>query len=147
MENSVTLKSTVMSGLYLPFVALSNYLDFNWELFAPLAMLLFLDYLTGWIKVWIVDPENLKSHRAIAGIITKAVVLVIPVAFLIAGKQIEMLTTVGYSIIAMLVLAELYSIIGNIRSIVERKEVPEVDALRFVLRKIASIIEKFLKRG
>ena len=88
MNESVTLKSTVMSGLYLPFVGLANYLDFDWELFAPLAMLLVLDYLTGWIKVWIIKPDDLKSNRAIAGIITKAVVLVIPVAFLIAGKHI-----------------------------------------------------------
>ena len=137
-----------ISILYTLIIACCAYLDISWESLTLLAVLLIIDFVTGIAKVFVIDKSGLKSNRAIAGLISKLSLLFIPIVVSIAAKQ------AGYdfksmtdSVITMLVLAETFSIIGNIRAINTRKEVEEIDAVSFVLNKISKMIEALLKKG
>lgn len=139
--------SMLMNTLYVPFLACCVYLQLSWESMTLLGILLIIDYFTGIAKVYVIDKKDLKSYKAIAGVIAKSSILLIPLVLSIAAKQ------VGYdmglftdSIISMLILAETFSIIGNIRSIHTRKKVEEIDAISFVLNKISTVFEALLKK-
>lgn len=140
--------SMIMSAFYIPLLGFSSYFNFSWQTLAPLSTLLLIDYITGIVKVIVIDRENLKSYKAIAGILSKAMVILIPIIFFIAAKQVKYdLSTMVDTVITMLVMAEVYSIVGNIRSIIARKKVDEIDAVSFILKKISIMIENFLKKG
>ncbi len=139
--------SVLMNIAYVPFIACCVYLQLSWESMTFLAILLLIDFITGIAKVYIINKKELKSYRAIAGIISKTSILLIPLVLSIAAKQ------VGYdmrlftdAIISMLILAETFSIIGNIRSIHTGKRVEEIDAISFVLTKVSKVVEALLKR-
>lgn len=144
---TTTTGAIFMNMLYLPIIGLFIYLELSWESMTILAALLVIDYITGVAKVYVIDKNQLKSYKAIAGIISKVSILLIPIVLSIAAKQI------GYdmkvftdSVITMLVLSETYSIIGNIRSIQLKKRVEEIDAVSLVLGKITRLIETLLKK-
>jgi phage-related holin len=137
-----------MSILYIPVMAFFAYFDMSWESLSILALLLTIDYFTGIAKVYMIDKSEIKSYKAIAGIISKVTVLIIPIALYIAAKKIDFdLHSYVDAIITMLVLAETYSIIGNVRSIQLRENIQEIDAVSFVLKKLTHVIENLLKRS
>ena len=139
--------NTLMNIAYIPVIVCCSYLGISWESMALLAVLLWLDYLTGIAKVYVLDKNSFRSHRAIAGIIAKVTLLLVPIVFAVLAKQI------GYDIkvftdgiISMLMLAEAFSVIGNIRSIHAGEEVPEIDIMSVVLGKISAAIEALLNK-
>ena len=144
--SKITGHNIMMSAVYVPLVGFSSFYNFSWHTLTPLATLLVIDFLTGLIKAYVLDKSELKSYKAISGVIAKSMIILIPIVFLVIGKQVDYdLTGMVDAIITMLVLAESYSIIANIRSIITRKKVEEIDAISFVLKKISSIIENLLK--
>lgn len=140
--------SIIMSLMYIPFITLCTYFNISSESLGILALLLFIDYITGISKTYVINKADIRSYRAISGIIAKASVLLVPITLAVAGKQVNYdLTSFVDVVISMLVLAEVYSIIGNIRSIQSGKTVHEIDAVSFVLGKVSNIIEELLKKG
>lgn len=147
-EKLINKTTLVMSGMYIPFVGVCNYFNLSSESLGLLSLLLLIDYFTGIAKTYVICKDEIRSYRAIAGIIAKISLLVIPVTLAIAGKQLGYnLNIIVESTINMLVLAETYSIIGNIRSIQARKNVQEIDAVSFVLSKLSRAIEGLLRKG
>ena len=148
VESSSKTASIVMTAAYIPFISLCNYFNISWESLGTLSLLLFIDYVTGISKTYVIDKRAIKSYRATAGIISKVSVLLVPISLSIASRHLgyDMLPFVN-TVISMLVLAELYSIIGNVRAIQTGKETEEIDAVSFVLGKINSIVETLLKKG
>jgi len=137
-----------MSILYIPVMAFFAYFDMSWESLSILALLLTIDYFTGIAKVYMIDKREIKSYRAIAGVISKVSVLTVPIVLYIASKKVGFdLHSYVDAIITMLVLAETYSIIGNVRSIQLRENIQEIDAVSFVLKKITRVIENILERS
>ena len=113
-----TKGSMAMNTLYIPVVGVFTYLNLSWESLTLLACLLAMDFITGIGKAYVIDRTKIKSNIALVGIIAKSSILLIPIAFSIAGKQVGYdLSTYTNAIVTMLCLAELYSVIGNIRSI------------------------------
>ncbi len=140
--------SIIMSLLYIPFVTACNYFDISSESLGILAILLVIDYMTGIAKTYVINKEDIRSYRAIAGILAKISVLLVPITLAVAAKQINYdLSAFVDTVISMLVLAEVYSIIGNIRVIQTGKPVHEIDAVSFVLAKISNIILELLRKG
>lgn len=140
--------SIIMSLLYIPFVTACNYFDISSESLGILAILLVIDYMTGIAKTYVINKADIRSYRAIAGILAKISVLLVPITLAVAAKQINYdLTAFVDTVISMLVLAEVYSIIGNIRVIQTGKPVQEIDAVSFVLAKISNIILELLRKG
>ena len=139
--------STLMNIIYIPLIAMCAYLDLRWESLTLLAILLIIDFVTGVTKVFVIDRKHLKSYRAIAGILAKVSILLIPIVLAIVAKQAQYdMAFFTNTVITMLMLAESFSIIGNIRSIVSRKEVEEIDAMSFVLSKISNMLITLLKK-
>lgn len=136
-----------MNLAYLPVLACCSYLGVSWESLTLLAALLFIDYTTGVAKVYVINRSELKSYKAIAGILAKSSILLLPIVFSIVAKQANIdISSFVDTIITMLVMAETFSIVGNIRSIHARKEVAEVDAVSIVLKKISNMWTVLLKK-
>jgi len=139
--------SIIMNTLYVPLIVCCAYLNLSWESLTLLALLLTIDLVTGIAKVYVIDRTELKSYRAIAGVIAKVSILLIPIVLSIVAKQANYdMKFFTDTIITMLMLAETFSIIGNIRSIHQRKRVEEIDAISFVLNRISDIIVQLLKK-
>lgn len=149
-ESTISSKtaSILMSVAYIPFIGSCNYFNISSESLGILVILLVIDYITGVAKTYVINKEDIRSYRAIAGIIAKVSVLLVPIILAVAAKQIgyDMSTFVD-TVISMLVLAECYSIIGNVRVIQTGKVVYEIDAVSFVLGKVSAFIETLLKKG
>ena len=130
-------------------VSLFSYLQLDQEMFVIYSVLLFIDYFTGLIR-WIIH-KNLKSKTAIAGIVSKMVLilLVFSVGLMWVLMHQDMKTMMSWLITA-LALAELYSIVWNIYEIRTGKKATEYDAitavLSFILEKIKLAVEKIIKK-
>ena len=130
-------------------VSLFSYLQLDQEMFVIYSVLLFIDYFTGVIR-WIMH-KNLKSKTAIAGIVSKMVLilLVFSVGLMWVLMHQDMKTMMSWLITA-LALAELYSIVWNIYEIRTGKKATEYDAitavLSFILEKIKLAVEKIIKK-
>lgn len=130
-------------------VSLFSYLQLDQEMFVIYSVLLFIDYFTGLIR-WIMH-KNLKSKTAIAGIVSKMVLilLVFSVGLMWVLMHQDMKTMMSWLITA-LALAELYSIVWNIYEIRTGQKATEYDAitavLSFILEKIKVAVEKIIKK-
>ena len=95
--------------------------------------------------------KNLKSKTAIAGIVSKMVLilLVFSVGLMWVLMRQDMKTMMSWLITA-LALAELYSIVWNIYEIRTGKKATEYDAitavLSFILEKIKVAVERIIKK-
>ncbi len=108
------------------------------ENYAILAIFMGIDILTGVVKSYHVQgPKSLTSYAMKVGVLSKSCLLLIPVIIAWAGKGVDLdLLWFARGSLAMLILAETYSIIGNIYAINRREEKGEFDAVSFVLKRI-----------
>ena len=139
-----TVKATALNFLYIPCVPLLTYLSVPAEPIFILAVLLGIDYFTGILKVFILKG-CLKSYRAVAGLLTKAsiVLLVLAIAFMAKGLCLDFKLYLSL-LISALIISETYSIIGNTYSVVSKEEIEEFDAVAMVIKKLRFAIEKML---
>lgn len=139
----------IINCFSLYIVSLFSYLQLDQEMFVIYSVLLFIDYFTGLIR-WIMH-KNLKSKTAIAGIVSKMVLilLVFSVGLMWVLMHQDMKTMMSWLITA-LALAELYSIVWNIYEIRTGQKATEYDAitavLSFILEKIKLAVEKIIKK-
>ena len=139
----------IINCFSLYIVSLCSYLQLDQEMFVIYSVLLFIDYFTGLIR-WIMH-KNLKSKTAIAGIVSKMVLilLVFSVGLMWVLMRQDMKTMMSWLITA-LALAELYSIVWNIYEIRTGQKATEYDAitavLSFILEKIKLSVEKIIKK-
>lgn len=102
------------------------------ESFTLLAILLLIDYLTGVSKAYRLK-ESITSNKMKYGIVSKMSLLLIPIVIAIAAKSIHAnASSVLFTGINILVLSEVYSIIGNIYSIRSGESLPEIDAVSYI---------------
>lgn len=116
------------------------YLGINGEAYFLLAVLLFIDYITGIMKAKSLG-HCITSNKMKYGVISKFSLLFIPVILAIGAKAVgadfKTILTVGINI---LVLSEVYSVIGNVYSIRTKQELPEYDAVAMIGHKIRSAL-------
>jgi toxin secretion/phage lysis holin len=107
-----------------------------------LSILLIIDYVTGLLKAKTLG-QSITSNKMKYGIVSKLSIVAIPLVLSIGAKAIGMdfhqFLTVAINLI---ILSEIYSIIGNVYSIREGKELPEYDALSFIASRIRDFLEK-----
>jgi hypothetical protein len=136
-------KSTLLNLFYIPSIPFLAYLSVPVESIFILTILLGFDYVTGVIKVFTLKG-HLKSYRAIAGLLTKASILLLVLAIAFMAKGIGMDFTLYLQLlISMLIISETYSIIGNVYCIKTKEEIEEIDAVAMVIKKVRYMIEKF----
>jgi len=129
VSEAYTTWMIIYNTLLAGFAMFLTYLGLNKEAFTLFAALLFIDYLTGVGKAGVLG-QSITSNKMKYGIASKMVLLFIPIVLAIGAKIIkhdaEDILFVGINI---LVLSEVYSIIGNIYSMRTKEELPEIDAV------------------
>lgn len=137
--------------LYPITIYIFTYTWVNHEVFSILGILMMLDIISGVAKTVIVGKKP-TSRRFVIGIVSKILVLIIPMILWITAKGVLWIELKGFVniVLSMLILAESYSVLQNIISVRQRKEIEEYDAmtavLNFILKEVKRFIEESFKR-
>jgi phage-related holin len=121
----------------------------NAYVFSVLAVFMVMDMILGVWKASVVKGlNNPTSRRAKKGILTKLIVLVIPVVVgLIWGAfDKENALRIVNVLLGALMVAEGYSNIGNAYSIYTGEVLSEFDAVTFVIKKVSEKIKTLLEK-
>lgn len=140
VEISIYIKAIVLlvqsvAGFGLVYAGIDR------EIFSILAALLLIDFVTGTWKAHTLG-RRVRSNRMKYGVISKLSLLIIPIAIGLGvraiGQDAEMMILVAMNI---LILSEVYSIIGNIYVVRTGIELPEYDALTAIAKSIRRRLE------
>lgn len=142
MSEPITTGTILKHLAYIPAVIFG----LSTHSYAILAFFILLDTFTGVLRAGILHGwREVTSFKFTTGLVSKLLIIFIPLMIALAGKGVGMdLTFVAQSAIGMLILAQFYSILGNIHAIKIRKDVKEFDAVSWVIAHIQSIVEKML---
>ena len=118
------------------------YIGIDKEAFTLFGVLLFIDYFTGLLKANSIN-QTISSNKMKYGIVSKLSLLVIPIMIGVASRAIDTdLSMIEYSSINIMVLSEMYSIIGNIYSIRTKEELPEWEVISIIGKNIRNFLIK-----
>lgn len=137
--------------LYPIVIYIFTYTWVNHEVFTILSILMLLDIIS-WLAKTIVVWKKPTSRRFVIGIVSKVLVLIIPMVLWMTAKGVLWIELKGFVnvVLSMLVLAESYSVLQNIISVRQRKEIEEYDAmtavLNFILKEVKRLIEEGFKK-
>lgn len=117
------------------------------EAFTIFGLLIILDVLTGVIRAGVVHGwRHVTSSKLTSGLVSKLLVILIPLVIAWAGKGSGVqLTFLAEGALSVFILAEAYSVLGNIHSIRIKKDVKEYDAVAYILNKIRTVMEKYFE--
>lgn len=140
MIEATTLIKIVWNSFVIIFSGILAYLEIAEEPFTIFALLLVIDYITGLSKAKTLG-HSITSNKMKYGLISKFSLIIIPLVITMGAKALgadsHYLLNSGMYI---LILSEVYSIIGNIYSIRTGEEVPEYDALAMIGKQIRNIL-------
>ena len=149
--------SFLKSFMYLPFVVccmeVCQYFKLDCELMALLMFTMILDFITGWYKATALgNPITLKKLKA--GFYSKVIVFVILLSWgvlvtalnIVNPKVVEFFNLQSYisMVIFIMILNEIYSIFGNIKSGRTKVEVKEIDFITMFIRAVRRKLEKIM---
>lgn len=148
MEDCLTV-TWIKNWLYVPaFLMAIGFPDQTAWLITSLAVLMVIDTISGVMLSGKIDGLlSITSRKLAAGVVSKSLILLIPFMFAMVAKgfginfDVYLFGTVG-----LLVLAELYSVLGNIQSYRTGKRLPEIDVVSLALSKIRKAILSLLEK-
>lgn len=131
----------------LAFVGSLEWLGLNPQSVTIFATLMVIDVITGVTRAAIVEGgQSVRSAILKRGILAKLLVLTALFSVALTGKGVGFdISTLVQSAVNVLILGELYSILGNIYSVRSGKHKVEFDAVAFLLARVRELIEKALK--
>ena len=140
-------QSTALNLFLLPLASLVQFLEIDAKKLSILVILMCIDMLTGTFKAYR-TKENITSRRWIAGFLSKLVVLLVPftIALMAKGVDFDVKWFIGFSI-SIMVIAEAYSILGNIYTFKTGEAVAEIDAVSAIIKVLRNFIENMIERG
>ena len=140
-------QSTALNLFLLPLASLVQFLEIDAKKLSILVVLMCIDMLTGTFKAYRIK-ENITSRRWIAGFLSKLVVLLVPftIALMAKGVDFDVKWFIGFSI-SIMVIAEAYSILGNIYTFKTGEAVAEIDAVSAIIKVLRNFIENMIERG
>ena len=140
-------QSTALNLFLLPLASLVQFLEIDAQKLTILVMLMCIDMLTGTLKAYRIK-ENITSRRWIAGFLSKLVVLLVPftIALMAKGVDFDVKWFIGFSL-SIMVIAEAYSILGNIYTFKTGEAVEEIDAVSAIIKVLRNFIENMIERG
>jgi len=117
------------------------------EAFAIFGVLIVIDTITGVVRtITIRGGDSFTSLQLTGGVISKGLVISVPLIVAWAGRGAGLdLTLVAQGILSVLILAEAYSILGNIHAIHVKRDVKEFDAVAWILGMTRNRLEHYLK--
>lgn len=140
-------QSTALNLFLLPLASLVQFLDIDAKKLSILVVLMCIDMLTGTFKAYR-TKENITSRRWIAGFLSKLVVLLVPftIALMAKGVDFDVKWFIGFSL-SIMVIAEAYSILGNIYTFKTGEAVAEIDAVSAIIKVLRNFLENMIERG
>lgn len=145
MIETTTALKIIWNGIVIIFSGILAYLEISEEPFTLFAILLIIDYLTGLTKAKTLNI-SITSNKMKYGILSKLSLLLIPIVIAIGAKAVG--ADSHYILLSgmyILIMSEVYSIIGNIYSTRTKEELPEYDAVAMIGKKIRAFL--ILKSG
>lgn len=142
MHESLFIKNiTYLLAFMVGAVGLST------EAFAIFGALIVIDTLTGIIRaIKVHGGRSVTSMKLTSGVISKLLIISVPLIIAWAGRGAGLpMTAVAQGALSMLILAEAYSILGNIHAIRTGKNLKEFDAVTWILDRVRTTIETYLK--
>jgi len=143
IENSIPFLKAVSYGILVPIF---TYTGIPQDLFLIAIGMIAFDIITGAISSWTL--RNFKSRELTKGIVSKFVLMLVPVILVLALKSVapEIDTTVMVKmVLSTYILSEAYSSLGNIVQIYKGdKAVSEQDAITMIITKAQDIIKSLL---
>jgi phage-related holin len=150
MVSTTTLSTWTLfknASYVLAFIAASEWLGFQPFALSVFVILMIIDVITGIVRSWLCEGcKSIKSSIAISGVLSKLLLLVALFSTAIAGKAVgfDMQMLVDGSV-TVLILGELYSILGNIHSARTGAKKVEFDAVAYMLSSVKKLLTKALK--
>lgn len=146
MQESVlvaALKNVTYGALLLTSV---GYLNFSPDGLIVLMGLMIIDTVTGIIRSGMLNGcPSIQSSIGTRGLLAKILTLTGIFSFALAAKGVGFNLNAEISaVVNVFILAESYSIIGNIYSALHKTPKNEYDAIAWLLRLVRSILEKTL---
>lgn len=102
-----------------------------------------MDFILGVADAYLLDRTQVKSSVATKGLFKKISKFLLPIIVVVVlkGAGFENTDAITKSIMGILIFAEGYSIIGHIYCINTGKQLPEIDAFEFVIKRIIELIK------
>lgn len=109
-----------------------------------LAILMFIDFISGITKAWAVG-EEISSAKMKAGAAGKLLLLMIPLVLSLAAKGMGVQWTwiIAWCVNVM-ILSEAYSFISNVYAIKTKQSLPEWDVVAMIGGRIKQILESLV---
>ena len=144
MTTEISTMAVIKNFAYIPALLIG----LSMESYVILAVLMLIDTLFGLIRVGIIHgARNIKSYKLIAGALSKITVIALPFILVWAGRGAGLdFTPIAQATLGVLVLAEIYSIVGSMYAIRVKRDVPEWDAVSWILRSVQKVIENIIKK-
>ena len=129
---------------YIPAFILG--IGLSWESTSILGVFMLVDTILGVLRSMLLHGGNSFRSRLLAhGIISKMLVLFVPVMLVYAGIGVHIdFLPIASGILDVLILSEAYSILGHIQSIRTGQDIKEFDAISMVLKNLRTMLEKLL---
>ncbi len=148
MGTSLTLTSFAKHIIY-GIAFLIGAVGMSVESYIIFGVLVVIDTITGVARTIILHGgRSVTSTKLTSGIVSKAFIVTIPLLLAWSGKGAGIdMNHLAHGVLSVLIIAELYSVLGNIYAIHIRRDVKEFDAVAFLLDKLRTIIENVLKNS
>lgn len=135
--------AVIRNMLYIPAFLVAIGLESRIaESIAVLLILMIADVFTGIARTWkIRGGQSIQSSVMTFGVVTKLLILLVPILIALAGKGIHMdLSLLVVGTVNILILSEVYSNISNIQSFRIGKDIKEFDAVSLLLKQIRDVL-------
>lgn len=143
MTETTTYPIIAKNLSYIPMF----FLGLSVESLSILAVLMVIDTVLGIARsMTLHGPASFTSRVLSHGLISKVLVLFIPVLIVWAGRGAGLnFHPIASGTISVLVLAEAYSVLGHIQAIRTGEDIKEYDAVSMILRRLRGMIMKILE--
>lgn len=142
----MTFWAMAKNGTYVAAFFMSlQYLGFHPESLAIFTVLMMVDFVTGVARSSKVDGgQSVTSEGWRVGIVKKVLTMTALFTLGLTGKGVGFdIATVVQGSVTVLILAEAYSILGNIHSYMTGKPKDEFDAISVILNSVGKILFSF----
>lgn len=140
--NDFTSNNGILAVLKNSSYVVAFFLGLNIQAVAILTVFLLLDIVTGVLKSVVIYGGRAFSSRSLShGVLSKLLLITVPFILVWAGKGAGIdFTEFANNSLKVFILAEAYSILGNIYAIRIKKEVREFDAISWILENIRTVL-------
>ena len=145
MIDFLSIKESIKYTVYLASFVF-GFLGLPPESFLIFGVLIVLDSITGVVRSAVLKgTKSVTSTKLTSGVVSKMLVFLVPIVIALAGRGAGFdLMHTAQGVLSILIVAEAYSVLSNVYAIRVKKDIPEFDAVTWVLRGVRKTVERFL---